>query len=94
MQWIACSDTNYGCYDFLPIQHVLHISITANSLDFEVSGQNAFEIPLGNVSHSITGKNEVTLEFHQNDDAAVSLMELRFHIPADSNTDTDTVQVN
>ena len=59
-----------------------------------MSGQNAFEIPLGNVSHSITGKNEVTLEFHQNDDAAVSLMELRFHIPADSNTDTDTVQVN
>lgn len=65
---------------------------TANSLEFEVSGQNAFDIPLGNVSHSITGKNEVTLEFHQNDDAAVSLMELRFHIPADSNPETDSVQ--
>ena len=68
-------------------------SLAANSLDFEVSGQNAFEIPLANVSHSITGKNEVTLEFHQNDDAAVSLMELRFHIPSDNNPESDPVQV-
>jgi len=28
------------------------------------------------------GKNEVTLEFHSNDDAAVMLTEMRFHIPA------------
>ena len=43
-----------------------------------------FEIPLNNVSHTVIAKNEVTLEFHQNDDAAVSLTELRFHIPSDS----------
>lgn len=55
----------------------------------------AFEIPLNNVSHTTTAKNEVTLEFHQNDDAAVSLMELRFHIPGDpANQDKDNVQVS
>ena len=54
----------------------------------------AFEIPLNNVSHTTTAKNEVTLEFHQNDDAAVSLIELRFHIPTDQNNpENDTVQV-
>lgn len=52
----------------------------------------AFEIPLTNVSHTTTAKNEVTLEFHQNDDASVSLTELRFHIPSD-NTENDPVQV-
>ncbi len=27
------------------------------------------------------GKNEVVMEFHQSDEAAVSLVEMRFHIP-------------
>ena len=27
------------------------------------------------------GKNEVTLEFHQSEEAPVSLVEMRFHIP-------------
>jgi len=52
-----------------------------NSLSFDVDGQMAFEVPLNNVSHCVTAKNEVTLEFHQNDDAAVSLYEMRFHVP-------------
>lgn len=65
----------------------------ANAMDFEIDGKPAFEIPLSNVSHSITSKNEVTVEFHPNDDAPVSLMELRFHIPADSNSTEDPVQV-
>ena len=30
----------------------------------------------------MAGKNEVSLEFHQNDDALVNLSEIRFHIPA------------
>ena len=46
--------------------------------------QTAFEVPLNNVSHCVTAKNEVTLEFHQNDDAAVSLYEMRFHVPNDA----------
>uniref|UniRef100_G3MKK5 FACT complex subunit SSRP1 n=1 Tax=Amblyomma maculatum TaxID=34609 RepID=G3MKK5_AMBMU len=61
-------------------------------LSFDVDKNSAYEIPLGNVSHCTTAKNEVTLEFHQNDDAAVSLMELRFHIPTDPNSDTDPIQ--
>ncbi|XP_033747604.1 FACT complex subunit SSRP1-like [Pecten maximus] len=56
-------------------------NFTGNSLNFEVDNKLAFEVPLNHVSHSTTTKSEVTLEFHQNDDAAVSLMELRFHIP-------------
>jgi len=51
-----------------------------SSVSFEVGHHTAFEIPLSNVSQCTTGKNEVTLEFHQNDDASVSLMEMRFHI--------------
>ncbi|CAG2170060.1 unnamed protein product, partial [Oppiella nova] len=43
--------------------------------------ERAFEVPLLNVSHCTTAKNEVTLEFHHNDDAPNSLMEMRFHIP-------------
>ena len=62
-----------------------------NGLSFTIDNNLAFEIPLNNVSHTTTAKNEVTLEFHQNDDAAVSLMELRFHIPPDpSNAEKDT----
>ncbi|KAJ8317329.1 hypothetical protein KUTeg_005233 [Tegillarca granosa] len=63
-----------------------------NSLDFIVDNKLAFEIPLGNVSHSTTGKNEVTMEFHPNDDAAVSLMELRFHIPTDKTDKGDKTE--
>uniref|UniRef100_L7M9Q0 FACT complex subunit SSRP1 n=1 Tax=Rhipicephalus pulchellus TaxID=72859 RepID=L7M9Q0_RHIPC len=61
-------------------------------LSFDVDKHSAYEIPLANVSHCTTAKNEVTLEFHQNDDAAVSLMELRFHIPTDPNSETDPIQ--
>ncbi|XP_061691307.1 FACT complex subunit SSRP1a isoform X2 [Syngnathoides biaculeatus] len=48
---------------------------------FDVNETTAFEVPLSNVSQCATGKNEVTLEFHQNDDAEVSLMEVRFYVP-------------
>lgn len=34
-------------------------------LSFDVGHLTAFEIPLNNVSQCTTGKNEVTLEFHQ-----------------------------
>ena len=36
-----------------------------------------------------TGKNEVTLEFHQHDDAQICLMEMRFYIPATSDNATE-----
>lgn len=51
------------------------------SFDHDRDKATCFEIPLTNVSHCTSAKNEVTLEFHQNDDAPVSLMEIRFHIP-------------
>ncbi|XP_017879490.1 FACT complex subunit Ssrp1 [Ceratina calcarata] len=61
-------------------------------LSFDVGHHTAFEIPLYNVSQCNTGKNEVTLEFHQNDDAPVSLMEMRFHIPVSDSMDQDPVE--
>ena len=67
---------------------------SGNTLDFKVEGQTAFEIPLGNVSRSITAKNEVTIEFTPNDDAAVSLVELRFHVPSDTTSVVDPVDVS
>ncbi|XP_058505810.1 FACT complex subunit SSRP1a [Solea solea] len=54
---------------------------SGSHLSFEVNDNTAFEVPLSNVSQCATGKNEVTLEFHQNDDTEVSLMEVRFYVP-------------
>lgn len=34
-------------------------------LSFDIGSNTAFEIPLNHVSQSSTGKNEITLEFHQ-----------------------------
>ncbi|KOB67683.1 FACT complex subunit Ssrp1 [Operophtera brumata] len=62
-------------------------------LSFNVGSNTAFEIPLHYVSQCNTGKNEVTLEFHQNDDTPVSLMEMRFHIPTNEMAgDIDSVE--
>ncbi|KAL1023590.1 hypothetical protein UPYG_G00043250 [Umbra pygmaea] len=58
-------------------------------LSFEVSDSPVFEIPLASVSQCTTGKNEVTLEFHQNDEAEVSLMEVRFYVPPGDTTTND-----
>ncbi|XP_020295334.1 FACT complex subunit Ssrp1 [Pseudomyrmex gracilis] len=65
---------------------------TGSVLSFDVGHHTAFEIPLYDVSQCNTGKNEVTLEFHQNDDAPVSLMEMRFHIPVSDSADQDPVE--
>lgn len=62
-------------------------------LSFNIGEKTAFEIPLSNVSQCNTGKNEITLEFHQNDDAPVSLMEMRYHIPSTEAGDNDPVDV-
>lgn len=60
-------------------------------LSFDIGNNTAFEVPLNHVSQCTTGKNEVTLEFHQNDDAPVSLMEMRFHIPSSELAGDDPV---
>ncbi|KAM8924231.1 FACT complex subunit SSRP1 isoform 2-T2 [Pelodytes ibericus] len=61
-------------------------------LSFDVGEQPAFELPLSNVSQCTPGKNEVTLEFHQNDDSDVSLMEIRFYVPPSQDDGGDPVE--
>lgn len=61
-------------------------------LSFDKDTKTIFEIPLSHVSQCMTGKNEVTLEFHQNDDAPVGLMEMRFHIPTVESAEDDPVE--
>ncbi|XP_061390564.1 FACT complex subunit Ssrp1-like [Musca vetustissima] len=61
-------------------------------LSFDKDSKMIFEIPLSHVSQCTTGKNEVTIEFHQNDDAPVGLMEMRFHIPAVESAEEDPVE--
>ena len=46
-------------------------------LCFEVWNQTAFAIPLNNLSQYTTGKNEVTLEFHQ---VGSSISCVTFHV--------------
>ena len=60
-------------------------SFNGGVLGFEVGKNDAFEIPLSYVSHCTSAKNEVTLEFANNDDAPVNLSEIRFHIPTTEN---------
>lgn len=67
------------------------VKFEGSVLDFEVEKKSSFEIPLNHVSQCTTGKNEVTLEFHQNDDAPVNLIEMRFHIPITETTEDDPV---
>jgi len=65
----------------------------ANALNFKVESNLAFEIPLTNVMNATAAKNEVTVEFHPNDDAPVSLIEVRFHIPPNPpEIETDAVE--
>ncbi len=54
---------------------------------FEVGKADGFEIPLKYVNQCVAGKNEATLEFHLNEDAAVNLSEMRFYIPASETAD-------
>lgn len=61
-------------------------------LSFDFDSKKSFEIPLNHVSQCNTGKNEVTAEFHRNDDAPVNLMEMRFHMPISESADTDPVE--
>lgn len=67
---ISCKGWNWGTAAF-----------NGSVLSFDIGDKSAFEVPLNHVSQCLTGKNEITMEFHQNDDAPVSLMEMRFFIP-------------
>lgn len=67
----------------------VHFNGSVLSMDCEK--KTSFEIPLQHVSQCMTGKNEVTLEFHQDDDTPVSLVEMRFHIPVTESSENDPV---
>jgi len=49
---------------------------------FEQEGKQAFALPLKNISNTAVSKNEAVLQFTQNEEAAVSMMEIRFHVPS------------
>lgn len=68
----------------------VHFNGSVLSMDCEK--KTSFEIPLQHVSQCTTGKNEVTLEYHQDDDAPVSLVEMRFHIPVTESSENDPVE--
>ena len=57
--------------------------VMGDELQFTLDdGKPSFDIPLGNVSNCVQNKNEVTLEFHQNDATnQITMMECRFHMP-------------
>lgn len=71
-QFFSCKGWNWGKVD-------IEGDELAMTLD---DGKIAFEVPLGNVSNCNTAKNELTLEFHQNEDVnQITMMECRFHMP-------------
>ena len=50
-------------------------------MEFHNDQKPIFEIPLSDVSSATVNKNEVTVEFHQDDDNDLSLVEMRFYVP-------------
>lgn len=68
-----------------------NVNFAGDVLSFDINEKTAFEIAISNVSQCNQGKNEITLEFHQNDDAPVSLMEMRYHIPTTEASENDPV---
>ncbi|VDO50471.1 unnamed protein product [Haemonchus placei] len=57
--------------------------VDGQSVEFTLENKPVFEVPLSNVANCVGNKSEATLEFHQNDDCPTSLIEMRFHMPAD-----------
>ncbi|KIH59625.1 structure-specific recognition protein [Ancylostoma duodenale] len=57
--------------------------VDGQSVEFTLDNKPVFEVPLSNVANCVGNKSEATLEFHQNDDCPTSLIEMRFHMPAD-----------
>lgn len=86
-QAFACSLSCRSCS-----VHTQNI-FAGSEMRFEVGSKSSFEIPLSNVSQCSLARDEVTLEFHQNDDSELSLMEMRFYIPPSQDDDIDRVKV-
>jgi len=67
-------------------------SFVGDSMNFISDNKTMFEIPLRNVVNTSVQKNEAVLQFHQNEAAQVSLMEVRFHVPSNTETDIEPAQ--
>ncbi|KAK5986077.1 FACT complex subunit SSRP1 [Trichostrongylus colubriformis] len=68
--------------------------VDGQSVEFTLDNKPVFEVPLSNVANCVGNKSEATLEFHQNDDCPTSLIEMRFHMPADvDDEESDPVEV-
>ncbi|KAF1760791.1 hypothetical protein GCK72_009041 [Caenorhabditis remanei] len=67
--------------------------VKGRNIEFSWEDKPIFEIPCTNVSNVTANKNEAVLEFHQNDNSQVSLMEMRFHMPVDAETEDDVDKV-
>jgi len=58
-------------------------------MSFENDSKPLFDIALSDVSAATVNKNEVTLEFHQDEDNDLNLVEMRFYVPPLSTVLTD-----
>eukprot|EP01097_Dermamoeba_algensis_P003907 TRINITY_DN263_c0_g2_i1.p1 TRINITY_DN263_c0_g2~~TRINITY_DN263_c0_g2_i1.p1 ORF type:complete len:647 (-),score=230.38 TRINITY_DN263_c0_g2_i1:220-2160(-) len=69
---VSCSGENFG-----------EATFEGNILSYKINGKLAFEIPMTDVSQSVNQKNEVMMEFFQDDTQAeeCSLLEMRLVIP-------------
>lgn len=69
------------------------IDVRGPGMMFQVGDGPAFEVPFTDVAQCVLQKNEVTLEFHQDDTSASvdseSLVELRLYFPPDGDMDAD-----
>ncbi|KIH55891.1 structure-specific recognition protein [Ancylostoma duodenale] len=69
--------------------------VDGQSVEFTLDNKPVFEVPLSNVANCVGNKSEATLEFHQNDDCPTSLIEMRFHMPADvEDEESDPVEIS
>ncbi|PIC50080.1 hypothetical protein B9Z55_001126 [Caenorhabditis nigoni] len=70
-----------------------NVQVKGKNVEFSWENNPIFEIPCTNVSQCVANKNEAVLEFHQNENNPISLMEMRFHMPVDPENEDDIDQV-
>ncbi|VDP98580.1 unnamed protein product [Trichobilharzia regenti] len=57
------------------------VDFDGDVLEFSVKNAMCFEVPLSNVANAVLNKNEIIFEFHPNDEAEISLSEMRLYTP-------------
>ena len=77
------------CSNYLPNILLLITAFSPGKFQIACSLWIKHEQSYAVLFYSQTGKNEVALEFHQNDDAQICLMEMRFYIPTPADNPTE-----